>query len=347
MADNEDKVFECSSIKQIGDSSFAITIISGKSCIEAAAPSSSPQREVEDIEDEIEIESIDFDYDSREAGGDSNEGQKLTSTIDKVQTALDVAGFFPAFGAIPDLVNGLIYTARGDFANAGLSFVAAIPLYGDAVAGVSKGVKYVAKGIKTTNQGLKRIKVVRGVKKFKIKGKKSIRREAKKIVEDAQNHGKTEISFLWTNGTYKKYAEPLYREIKRKYPNMKVNIFEQTPLGKNMVKTVNNRLASEARKLNVPQSEIDKSLRKGTLWTDFFDKWAKDKKYNSKQLMNELQSFQREQSTKYYDFIHGHHIIEVRKYGQRLGQGNKAELIEGKILGREAVDGVIIIPKGK
>lgn len=343
----EDKYINsgCGIIRQTGESSFSLTITNSKSCVEADTHSVIPRKEEEEIEDEVEIESLDFDDDSIEIEEDSNKEEKASSAIDKVQTLLDVAGFIPAFGAVPDLINGLIYTVRGDFVNAGLSFVAAIPLYGDTVAGVSKGMKYASKSIKTTNQGLIRIKIARGVKKFKIKGKKSIRREAKKIVEDAQKHGKTEISFLWTNGTYKKYAEPLYNEIRHRYPNMKVNLFEQTPIGKNMVKNVNNRLASEAKKLKIPQSEIDKSMRKDTLWTDFFDEWAKDKNY--KQLKDELQSYQREQSTIYYDLIHEHHVIEVRKYGHRPGQGNMAELIEAKTMGRDAVDGVIIIPKGK
>jgi hypothetical protein len=41
---------------------------------------------------------------------------------------LDVLGFVPGLGAIPDLINAGIYAAEGDAVNAGLSAVAAIPL---------------------------------------------------------------------------------------------------------------------------------------------------------------------------------------------------------------------------
>lgn len=68
--------------------------------------------------------------------------------LDSIQLTLDLAGFIPAFGAIPDLVNAGIYAARGDMLNAGLSAVAAIPGAGD-LAGAAK---LVGKGVKGTKK---------------------------------------------------------------------------------------------------------------------------------------------------------------------------------------------------
>lgn len=80
------------------------------------------------------------------------------SLLDKIQLGLDVAGFIPAFGAVPDILNGIIFLCRGDFINMGLSFVAAIPLYGDAIAAASKSIKYTSKLKKIDKFGLRNSK---------------------------------------------------------------------------------------------------------------------------------------------------------------------------------------------
>ena len=69
---------------------------------------------------------------------ESNENNGLTAEtiFDGIQTALDVAGFIPAAGAIPDLLNASIYVLRGRWLDAGVSIIAAVPLIGDAAAGV-------------------------------------------------------------------------------------------------------------------------------------------------------------------------------------------------------------------
>ena len=68
--------------------------------------------------------------------------------INWVQTALDVVGMIPVIGEIADAVNGVIYTARGDVANAALSFAACVPVAGIAATGakwVKRGVEFVDK----------------------------------------------------------------------------------------------------------------------------------------------------------------------------------------------------------
>jgi hypothetical protein len=60
---------------------------------------------------------------------------------------LDVTGLIPGFGEIADGANALIYLARGDNLNAGLSAAAMIPFAGWAAT----GGKLVNKAIKTVN----------------------------------------------------------------------------------------------------------------------------------------------------------------------------------------------------
>ncbi len=59
--------------------------------------------------------------------------------LDVVQFTLDVIGFIPGLGEIADFINGLISLARGDYFGALLSFLAMIPLAGDAF----KSLKYL------------------------------------------------------------------------------------------------------------------------------------------------------------------------------------------------------------
>lgn len=73
--------------------------------------------------------------------------------LDGIQAALDLAGFAPGVGAIPDLLNAAIYAVRGDKLNAGLSLLAAVPGIGDAATAtkvLGKGVKLAKKSKKVT-----------------------------------------------------------------------------------------------------------------------------------------------------------------------------------------------------
>lgn len=53
---------------------------------------------------------------------------KEKELLDSFQFGLDIAGLIPVFGELADGVNGVIYSARGDMLNAGLSFSAMIPV---------------------------------------------------------------------------------------------------------------------------------------------------------------------------------------------------------------------------
>jgi RHS repeat-associated protein len=58
-----------------------------------------------------------------------------SGVLDGVQTGLDFVGLIPGVGEIADGANALIYTARGDYVNAGLSAAAMVPIGGWAATG--------------------------------------------------------------------------------------------------------------------------------------------------------------------------------------------------------------------
>ncbi|WP_342567134.1 T7SS effector LXG polymorphic toxin [Psychrobacillus sp. FSL K6-4046] len=70
------------------------------------------------------------------------EPPKENKLLDGFQFVLDLAGLIPGIGEIADGLNGVIYYARGDKLNAGLSFAAMVPFLGWG----STGTKIVNKG---------------------------------------------------------------------------------------------------------------------------------------------------------------------------------------------------------
>lgn len=74
--------------------------------------------------------------------------------MDVVHGVLDVAGFIPVVGAVADLANAAIYAAEGDWGNAALSAVSAVPGFGDAVG----AVKILAKSANALGKALPKAK---------------------------------------------------------------------------------------------------------------------------------------------------------------------------------------------
>ncbi|MBW4541783.1 MAG: S8 family serine peptidase [Myxacorys chilensis ATA2-1-KO14] len=70
------------------------------------------------------------------------------SWSDVGHAALDVAGFIPVVGTAADVANGALYLAEGNKTEAALSFAAAVPVVGDAIAAGAKAVK-AAKAVNT------------------------------------------------------------------------------------------------------------------------------------------------------------------------------------------------------
>lgn len=64
--------------------------------------------------------------------------------LDALQMLLDLAGMIPGAGAVPDLLNATISVAKGDYIEAALSVVSAVPGVGDA-AGAAKIAKNAEK----------------------------------------------------------------------------------------------------------------------------------------------------------------------------------------------------------
>jgi hypothetical protein len=63
--------------------------------------------------------------------------------LEILHDALDIAGLIPALGAIPDGINLIIYAAERDWANAGISAAAIIPVIGGAAVVVRRGRQVV------------------------------------------------------------------------------------------------------------------------------------------------------------------------------------------------------------
>lgn len=74
-----------------------------------------------------------------------------------IHGVLDVAGFIPGVGAVADLANAGLYAAEGNYLDAGLSLVSAIPGIGDTVALAKKSFKAVKGGLK----GIKEMNVLK------------------------------------------------------------------------------------------------------------------------------------------------------------------------------------------
>lgn len=73
---------------------------------------------------------------------------------DIVHGVLDVAGFIPVVGAVADVANAAIYAAEGDWGNAALSAVSAIPVVGDAAGAAGISAKLAVKGSKLLENAL-------------------------------------------------------------------------------------------------------------------------------------------------------------------------------------------------
>jgi len=92
----------------------------------------------------------------------STEGLDPDAVLDGIQMALDVAGMVPLAGAVPDLINAAISACRGNWADAGLSLLAAVPGAGD----VAGGAKIVKNGVKIAKNAQKEVKYSENVVSF-------------------------------------------------------------------------------------------------------------------------------------------------------------------------------------
>lgn len=118
-----------------------------------------------------------------------------------VHTTLDLAGFIPGLGAIPDLANAAIYALEGNAPMAALSAVAAVPGVGDSIKAGSMVVKGGKTIVKQAGKKAAKEVVEAGVKKTekeivekvieKKAAKKTVEKAAKKKVEKKVAEKKT------------------------------------------------------------------------------------------------------------------------------------------------------------
>jgi hypothetical protein len=115
---------------------------------------------------------------------------KDPSAMDVIHGALDIAGFVPVLGAIPDGVNAGIYALEGDWINAGLSAVATVPAWGDGVKLGSIGAKSAIKVSEKAAIRLGEEGVAKGLKEVKAASKV----ETKAATESAERTSKGGIT---------------------------------------------------------------------------------------------------------------------------------------------------------
>lgn len=134
----------------------------------------------------------------------NSEGIDVNHVLDGIQLALDAAGFVPGFGAIPDLTNAAISALRGNWTEAGLSVLAAVPIIGDAAAGAkmaNRGIniakmaqKSVTKNVDVSIKGLvKQGMSVDEAKAFRRGIRNERRNVARKFYEDNTNWSSEKI----------------------------------------------------------------------------------------------------------------------------------------------------------
>lgn len=274
------------------------------------------------------------DYFTIEINASKQIDKKEKGFIDNVHTALDIAGFVPAFGAIPDIANGIIYLCQGDFTNMGLSFVAAVPGIGDTIAAGSKFVKYgskLAKSPKLASAGIKRFYG------------EEIASQAVYVTKKAKDSGIKKISMLWTNGT-KYNAKAFIKEVNKIDPEIEIKMLETTIEGIQMEKKVNRILVETAVKYGIPKDVVFKSLKEGNLWNDFYNRWFKYSNHNKKlaRIKRKCEKIQREISEEYADSISKDYLIRFRQQGKPLGQTSKYEQKVLNKAGKEVDDTISI-----
>ena len=318
-----------------------------KSEVDAQNISQSSKNEYQDIEQELYIAPLDIDVyhgnddivngTIKQTGESSFEislskDEILEKTKDekteqsilgKVNAFLDIAGFVPAFGAIPDVANGIIYLCQGDFVNMSMSFVAAVPVYGDAIAGVAKGAKYAAKAgryVKTSK--LARIE------------SNHVTEQAMFIIRMAKGQQTKNVSLLWTNGT-KMNAHKVVEKVQSMAPELNIRMLETTSRGVKMESIVNKQLIKFAREeTKMTQHEIRKALSDGTLWS----KLEANPKFN-KVLKPRLEKFEANVSKNYAKKSSDDVIVEF--YDRNFkAKWNQKHSMDGKTMeGRTFIPG--------
>ena len=149
--------------------------------------------------------------------------------LDGAQFVLDILGFIPVAGEIADAANGLIYLARGDYLNAGLSFAACIPFAGWAATG-GKIVGKIAKVIDKIGDVSKIVDKVKDVGKVLLKygddAAKFVMKRGDNIINFLTKKGDDIWNFISNSKLYNK-AHEIINLISKKAEDIKSFLAKQ------------------------------------------------------------------------------------------------------------------------
>ena len=167
--------------------------------------------------------------------------------LDKAQMALDGLGLIPVVGEVADVINGVIYLAKGDIKNAGISFISMIPEVGDT----AKGIRYFDKASDLLKLGDKVVDLEKSSKKI-----------AKATDKFGLINSKINTSF---KQTYKKIRSSLYNPEFVTPEGFRISAFSEERAFENSImyiKSTKGRSGKQKRlKEILKDSKVSSSLR--------------------------------------------------------------------------------------
>ena len=86
--------------------------------------------------------------------------------LDTLQTVLDLVGVIPGVGDVVDIANAAISLARGNYSDAALSALSALPLIGDAFCKGGKAAKKIARAVKRADNVVDTVKITQNISKI-------------------------------------------------------------------------------------------------------------------------------------------------------------------------------------
>ena len=86
--------------------------------------------------------------------------------LDTLQTVLDLVGVIPGVGDVVDIANAAISLARGNYSDAALSALSALPLIGDAIGKGGKAAKKIARAVKRADNVVDTVKTTQNISKI-------------------------------------------------------------------------------------------------------------------------------------------------------------------------------------
>lgn len=185
----------------------------------------------------------------------STKGLTSDDILDGIQMALDVAGFIPGLGAVPDLLNAAISACRGDWVGAGMSILSAVPGIGDAAA-AAKIAKKGANAAKTIGKSEKAIKTAKTISK----------EEKKAIAKKYISKDVTKEELLKEKGVTPENVDEVFRQVKIERKREAINFYkehiEATKEDRKLITEYSEEAFKQAKKEAKTQKEIEEVAEK-------------------------------------------------------------------------------------